>query len=83
MNIDKYDLIKSLQTYLYELTGYYWQYSINKKRLFLELKYFSYEERKVLDCKNIDYIILKDYISIDYSEVISSIRDNKINEILK
>lgn len=83
MNIDKYDLIKSLQNYLYELTGYYWQYSINEKRLFLELKYFSYEERKVLDGENIDYIILKDYISIDYIEVISSIRDNKINEILK
>jgi hypothetical protein len=75
---------KKCREYINELTQSHWLFLANDRTKLTILEFrVDNSVYKILKDNNIEYILKEDWITIDMFDVVSHIRDNKINEILK
>ena len=74
--------IRSCEKYLHGLTGHNWPFSHLYDRFYLDVKHFNELVKERLMINNIEYKFGTNIVMISMNEILISIRDNKINNIL-
>lgn len=76
--------INKCKRYLYNITNHHWSFSHMHELFYLESKYFNESIKKLIEYRNIETIFKysDNTIVIKPSEIISTIRNEKIDKIL-